>query len=170
MERTGIEPVTSGLQSGLSAAWTDGFRATMRKSTRSDPLGSAPGGRSLARDWRAGRKVSAVEGSQPEGVEVPLAWLGPEDVPILYANAIVAQFEQSLDAFILTIGQMTPPALVGRTPDEIREQLEQLTFVPVKPVARFALSLSKMREVVATLQANLDQYERVATMRPSDPR
>jgi predicted GNAT superfamily acetyltransferase len=110
------------------------------------------------------------EGAEPEGVEVPIAWMGPEDVPILFANAFVAQFDQTLDAFILTIGQMTPPALIGASPEELRAQAEQITFVPVKPVARFALSPGRMRELVAVLHANLDQQERAATMRPKDPR
>lgn len=105
-----------------------------------------------------------------EPIAVPVVWSGPEDVPILYINAVVSQFEQSLDAFIITLGQMTPPALVGANPDELREQAEQLAFVHVKPVARLAFTVDKLREVVAIMQTNLDQLERATTMRPGDPR
>ena len=53
VERTGIEPVTSGLQSARSAAWINGLRSTMRNSTRWNPLGTAPARWPLARDWPA---------------------------------------------------------------------------------------------------------------------
>ena len=106
----------------------------------------------------------------PEGIAFPVIWSGPEDVPILFINAFVSQFDQTLDAFIVTMGQMTPPALLGATPEEIRAQAEQISYVPVKPVVRLGLTLTRFRELIATLQANLDQLERASTMRPGDPR
>jgi hypothetical protein len=110
-----------------------------------------------------------VEGS-PDSFAVPIVWAGPEDVPILFANAFVSQFDQTLDSFILTFGQMTPPALIGATPEELREQAEQITFIPVKPIVRLSLTPTRLREVIASLQANLDQLERASTMQPGDPR
>lgn len=106
----------------------------------------------------------------PDAIAVPVVWSSPEDVPILYANTFVCQFEQTLDAFILTVGQLTPPALIGATVEELREQAEQITFVAVKPVARFGLTRARLEELIALLQANLDQLERATTMRPGDPR
>ena len=112
-----------------------------------------------------------MEGHEQEGVAVPIVWSGPEDVPILVANAFVCQFDsETLDAFILTVGQLTPPALVGANPEEIRRQAEQISYVPVKPVARFGLSVGKMRELIAILAGNLEQLEAATTMRPGDPR
>jgi hypothetical protein len=87
---------------------------------------------------------------------IPFLWLGPEDVPILFVNQFVSQFYH--DAFIVTIGQTAPPPVVG-TPEEIAEQLEDVSYVPVKPAVRLGLSESAMRELIAHLQANLDQYE-----------
>jgi hypothetical protein len=110
-----------------------------------------------------------MEGS-PDSIAVPIVWSGPEDVPILFTNAFVSQFDLTLDAFILTFGQMTPPALIGATPEELKEQAEQVTFVPVKPIARLSLTPRRMQEVIAALQANLDQLERASTMQPGDPR
>jgi hypothetical protein len=105
------------------------------------------------------------------GIEVPLVWLGPEDVPILHVNAMVSQFDPTtLDSLILTFGQVTPPAIVGATDDERREQLEQVAYVPVKPISRLSLTVARARELVATLEANLDQLEQARTMRPEDPR
>lgn len=108
------------------------------------------------------------EGAEPEGVAVPLVWSGPEDVPILFANAFVSQFD-NVDGFIVTVGQITPPALIG-TPDEVREQVAEIEFVAVKPVVRLGLTRFRMVELIAILQANLDQYDRASTMRGGDPR
>jgi hypothetical protein len=105
-----------------------------------------------------------VETFQAEGV-----WTGAESHPILFANAFVVQFDNDLGAHFLTIGQVTPPALVG-TPDEIKQQAERIDFIPIETIARVALTPQRMQELIAFLQANVDQRERAATLRPGDPR
>jgi hypothetical protein len=50
---TGFEPATLSLGSRTRAAWINGFHVAMRKSTRSNPLGTATAEWSLARNWRA---------------------------------------------------------------------------------------------------------------------
>jgi hypothetical protein len=102
-------------------------------------------------------------------VQVPVVWTGAEEVPILFANAFIAQVDVDLGAHILTVGQLSPPALVG-TPDEIAEQVEELEFVTVKIIARIAFTSEKMPELISVLQANVDQRERTATLRKGDPR
>lgn len=113
-----------------------------------------------------------MEGSHPEGIAVPVVWLGPEEVPILHANAFVSQFDpQTLDSLTLTVGQMTAPAIAAATPEEREEQIRQVAYVPVKPVVRLALTPDRARELVATLQANLDQLETARNVREEeDPR
>jgi len=108
-----------------------------------------------------------VSEGESEGIQVPLVWVGAEDVPILYANTFISQFDQS-GGFIVTAGQMNPPALIG-TPDEMRAQAEQVTFVPVRVAARLALTQSKMLELVQVLQLNLEQFESMNKMK-GDPR
>ena len=110
-----------------------------------------------------------MEGS-PDQIAVPIVWMSPEDVPILFANAFVCQFDQTLDSHLITIGQITPPALIRATREELRAQAEQVQFVPVKPVARLAVSPARLQELLAILHANVDQLDRVTTMRPGDPR
>ena len=95
------------------------------------------------------------EGS-PQRRDIPVAWIGAEDLPILLVNQFVVQVHE--DTFFLTIGQMTPPALIG-TPEQRAEQLEQIAYIPVKPVARLALSLDDVRRLASSLNATLDQYE-----------
>jgi hypothetical protein len=107
----------------------------------------------------------------PTGIAVPIIWLGVEDVPILYANAFVGQFDpQTADSVILTVGQMTPPAIMGATPEEREEQVRQIAYVSIKPIVRLGLTVARARELVATLQASLDQLEEANKLRPADPR
>ncbi len=81
--------------------------------------------------------------------DVPLAWIGVEDVPLLYADQFVAQLHQ--DMFILTIGQMVPPAFIG-TPEERAEQLEQIAYVPVKAVSRVTFNSANLDQLIGALQ------------------
>ena len=100
--------------------------------------------------------------------EIPTAWIGAEDLPILFVNTFVGQVQAEEGAFYLTIGQTLPPALIG-TPQERAEQLEQIAYVPVKPVARLALTRSRMEELVAILQMNLENYDQaIQQMREGD--
>jgi hypothetical protein len=105
----------------------------------------------------------------PAEIQIPLVWTGAEDAPILFANAFVCQFDQDLGAHLLTVGQVAPPPLIG-TPDEVREQLDRIDFVPVRVIARLALTPARMTELLAALQANVDQREQAANLRPGDPR
>jgi hypothetical protein len=105
-----------------------------------------------------------------DGIQVPVVWAGVEDVPIVYANNIIVQFDTSSPGgFIITVGQMTPPALIG-TPEEVREQAEQVSFVPVRAVARLALTRTKMQELIAVLQGNVEKYDRWQSKVGGDPR
>lgn len=107
----------------------------------------------------------------PGGVRVPVVWLGPEEVPILHANAFVSQFDpETLDTLLLTVGQLTPPVIAGATEEEREAQARAVTFVAVKPVVRLALSQARVRELIATLEANLDQLDVAIRVRQGDPR
>jgi hypothetical protein len=104
-----------------------------------------------------------------DSIQVPVVWAGVEDVPILYANTFISQFDPAATGgFIVTIGQLTPPALIG-TPDQVREQAEQVSFVPVRAVARIAMTRSKLDELIALLQLNRDQFDEATRIR-GDPR
>jgi len=72
-------------------------------------------------------------------------------------NQFLCQFNQ--DEFFLTVGQMVPPALIGPTPEERLEEAEQIPYVPIKPLARLAFTRQRLVELVATLQANIAQYD-----------
>lgn len=93
--------------------------------------------------------------SQPP-VSVPIVYVGAEDVPILYVNQFVSQFQA--DEFILTVGQVSPPILLGDEAEQ-REQAERVSYVAVKVVARLAFTRQRLKEIIALLQSNLDAYD-----------
>jgi hypothetical protein len=109
--------------------------------------------------------VGGVSG-EPEGREVPIVWSGVEDLPVLYVNQFVSQAGPG--EIFLTIGQLQPPALLGNE-EERREQIEQISYVQVKPIARLAMTPSKLKELIQVLQitdAGADQQNE----RFGDPR
>jgi len=91
-----------------------------------------------------------------EQVGVPIAFLGIEDVPVLYANHFIIQHNQN--EFILSVGQLSPPILLG-TPEEQAEQARQLSYVPVKIVARLAMTRQRLSELIGILQTNHATYD-----------
>src|SRR5688500_2024428 len=88
--------------------------------------------------------------------QIPLVWVGMDDVPILMANLFLCQ-AVAYDQFVLTIGQGIPPPLLG-TPEEIEDQIAAITHVPVKPLARLSLTEETLQQVVTILQDNLQKY------------
>lgn len=99
-------------------------------------------------------------------IDVPLSWVGYDEVPITFANQFLVQFEPD-ESFILGVGQATAPAIIG-TPEQVAAQARQIEFVPVRPVARIAMTEPKLRELIAALEANLRNFEAAKERR--DPR
>jgi hypothetical protein len=50
--------------------------------------------------------------------------------------------------------------LIG-SPEEVREQAAALTHVPVATLARVGLTRDRLRELIAVLQASLDEHDRI---------
>jgi hypothetical protein len=86
----------------------------------------------------------------PEQVQVPLSWVGIDELPVVFVNQMLGQLDDRGDV-LLTLGQTTPPALVG-DPQEVYAQAQRLAYVPVKPVARVTLSRPRLFELIGVLQ------------------
>jgi len=84
-----------------------------------------------------------VEESQ--GIALPIAYVGLEELTIAHANHFVLQISPP-DQFILVIGQVAPPLILGDE-DESRQQLEQIAYIPAKPLARVALTQARVEEL-----------------------
>lgn len=92
----------------------------------------------------------------PEVINLPIIWVGVDEEPIQFVNQMVSQFQEN--EFILTFGQLAPPMIVG-PPDVQREQVQTLSFVPVRPVVRVAMTADRMRQLVDVLSGNLATYD-----------
>jgi hypothetical protein len=80
--------------------------------------------------------------------QVPVVWVGLDEAPIQFANQFAMQgIENEL---ILTIGQIAPPMLLG-TDEERRQQIEALSYVPVKTVCRVSFTPERLGELIDVL-------------------
>ncbi len=79
----------------------------------------------------------------PGRVEVPLAFLGADEIPIQLCNHVVVQV-QSEEEFIVTLGQVAPPILFGTMEEQI-EQARGVGYIPVKVVARVSMTRHQLR-------------------------
>ena len=88
---------------------------------------------------------------------LPIVREGIEDVPILFANDFVVQTHET--EFILTVGQLQPPVLIGSA-EERREQLDRAGYVSVRVVARLGLTEQRMGQLVEVLSQHWERYNK----------
>jgi hypothetical protein len=93
---------------------------------------------------------------ESEHVDITVGFIGAEDVPILYGNQFVVQFLQ--DEFIITIGQMAPPILLG-SPEQQMEQAKKVSFVPIRVVARLAFNRTRFEELTQLMQQQMARFD-----------
>ncbi len=105
--------------------------------------------------------MAKAEGPRGAGlkIQVPIVWVGTDDVQVVLVNNFFAQFVQpDQDEFILTLGTVVPPALLG-TPEQMAEQARAVSFVPVRAVARLGLTRQRVVELGRLLETILRQYD-----------
>ncbi len=100
-----------------------------------------------------------------ESIQIPLAYVDPENTTIAFANQFLIQLLQ--DEFILTVGQVTPPIILGNQRDIDVESLG-IDYIPVKVVARLGFTRQRLEELVNLLQENLARYDEMKQGRASD--
>lgn len=123
----------------------------------------------LKRDWVAGDNVLPMPEPSPSNRDIPLSWVGYDELPIAYANQFLVQ-NQPDGSFLFSVGQVSPPALVG-DPANMAAQLEDLEFVAIRPLLRAVLTEATMRELLAVLEASLrkaDQRQQTLDPRGGD--
>jgi len=77
---------------------------------------------------------------------------GYEDIPIFHVNHIFVT--HTTDEFFVTFAQIHPPYLLELT----KEEVEELSYIPAKVVARIALTPTKMKELIDTLDKNYKKF------------
>lgn len=105
-----------------------------------------------------------MDDGEAEGRQIPLTWVDWDETPIIFANNFICQFQPG--EFVLTIGQMFPPPLVG-SHDEVREQADQIDFVPIRTLARVGMTRKRLVELISALEANLRNHD--AASRAQNP-
>jgi hypothetical protein len=93
---------------------------------------------------------------ESDAVELPLELVGADDLPIIYANNFIIQ--QQRHEFILIVGQVAPPVVLG-TEAQQREQVARIKAVPVKALARFAMTPDRLEALIRILEAHLQRYK-----------
>ncbi len=91
-----------------------------------------------------------------EQIALPFFFIGSEDVPIVLSNLQVIQHVQQ--EFIITFGQFSPPVVLG-TPEKQLEQMKSKPYLPVKTVARVAMSPQRVGDLIKALQENLNTWK-----------
>jgi hypothetical protein len=94
---------------------------------------------------------------------LPLDWADFDEIPILFANHFLVQFQA--DEFVLSLNQVTGPPLVG-TAEEMRDQLQEHGSLPIHTLARVGLTRRRLTELVSVLQAKLDDHDRALGGQP----
>ena len=105
------------------------------------------------------RKVGAVA-EEPLQKRVRLVWVGVEDIPISFTNQALGQVG-SHGEILLTFGQSSPPAFLPESEEEQARALEELSELPIKPVARFALTRTSLEQLIGALQTTLNNYDQI---------
>lgn len=97
---------------------------------------------------------------------LPLAYVAPDDaLHAGYANHFAVQF-QSPGEWVLTVGQVTIPPLLGE-PKAVEEQLERMPFLPVRIHGRYTLNRRNLvglrdlieRQMAATADVDTESAE-----------
>lgn len=99
----------------------------------------------------------------PIGIQVPAVWVGLEEEPVAFTNQFIGQVDDQCDA-VLSFGQVLGPVLLG-TPEQQRDQLQNIPFVQVRPVVRLSLSRPRIEELIGVLQQTLENQATCRTKR-----
>ncbi len=101
------------------------------------------------------------EPAKEDGVLVPLAWVIPDEMPVVAVNQAIGQV-LAKDELLLTLGYVAPPAIIGGTNEERKRQVEQLTFVAVQAVGRFAMNRQRLQELHSAIGETLKNHDLLA--------
>lgn len=92
----------------------------------------------------------------PEEIELDQAWIGAEDLPVHFANAFASV--PGPNAIYLNIGSQVPPEVANK---KDLERLKERGYIPVKPIARLALSPSGLDDLIEALKSVRTTYRRL---------
>jgi hypothetical protein len=106
----------------------------------------------------------------PDGesqLQLPIAWIGTDEAPIVACNQFLGQFSAE-NELIVTFGHLAPPALLG-SPEERLEQAKEISYVPIRVVARLGMNRLRVEELIRVLQEILANHDETFKRSGSDP-
>ena len=65
------------------------------------------------------------------------------------------------NAIFVNVGSAVPPMIVGDTEEEREAQARDVAFVPIRPIARFAITPAGLDELITMLEGTRENYETV---------
>lgn len=89
-----------------------------------------------------------------QGYQLRIDWRVADDHTASFANQFMVQIAK--DEFVLTFGQLVPPALVQPTREEIESLPERIS---PQVIARVAVTPNGLRQFIQLLQQQLSLYE-----------
>lgn len=102
--------------------------------------------------------------SVPEPREIAAEWEDLRTLDLVFVNQILATLGLEAgnpsvpDSITLTFGQAMQPILLG-SPEVVARKIAELHSIPVKPVARVAMSRERAEELMQVLAKTLAQYD-----------
>ncbi len=93
----------------------------------------------------------------PTAIEIQGSWIGAEELPVHFANAFVGVVGPN--AVFVNVGSFVPPTIMGDTAAEREAQAAALNYIPIKPIARFALTPGGLDELITALERTRTNYQ-----------
>jgi hypothetical protein len=90
------------------------------------------------------------------GKRLPIQYHVPDHIQSQYATNLLVQNTEH--EFILSFFELQEPFLIGDTPEEIEQQLEQLRSVRATCVGRVIIAADRMPAFIDAMQKNLEKY------------
>lgn len=93
---------------------------------------------------------------------VMLSWAKAEEMPVLTANQLLAQIDQSHgqpDAVVLTIGYVPPPIVIGTNDADTEQKIRAIQEIPVHPLIRISLTRQRLQEWADLLQRTVKNFD-----------
>lgn len=89
-------------------------------------------------------------------MELEQVWVGAEDLPVHFANAFTGVVGPN--AIFLVLGSQLPPAVSS---EEEFERLKEQGFLPIKPIARLALTPQGLDDLIGILENTRENFQQL---------
>lgn len=107
-----------------------------------------------------------VEDSEQEQNTQPISlqinWRGAETVPVHLGNQFLLQY--TTEGYILSFGQVTPPAIIGPTAEEI----QAIEEIPIVVLGRVLMTPERTLALKNLLEGHLQQFDPELLKAPRD--